>query len=486
MLTLLLPILAGCDEPAPPPPQPRRTVVVISWDTTRADALSSYSDTNHWGTQIPAHLHPAPATPVADQLAAGGVRFQWAFASAPTTLSSHTTLFSGLDQYGHRVVRNGYPIPDDVPLLAEQLQARDWQTLAVVGSSALESAMGLSRGFSVYDDPGPQPEGGMYMRSASDVTARALAAVDARTDRDADLFLFVHYYDPHTPWFTAPPDLVRQFLPPGYSGTVDGSMQSIAALTEARHSGRMLIDDVLAARALYLAQVAWVDQQTGVLIKGLSDRGLTDDALVVLLSDHGESLDEHERYPYSHGPDVDLMNVQVPLIMRGTGSLALTRGAVVERPVRLQDVGSTLLELLEADADPLGRGTFLGPLWVGQNLPPTPIFTEATKPIPGEATSAWNNLPFERSIIFGGGVLVKNPLAGEAAALYAMAPGQPPATNPELATRLEFLLDGWTASSPAHRSVEMSGSTEAALRSLGYLEEEEPEEAAEDAASSPE
>jgi arylsulfatase A-like enzyme len=478
MLPLLTIILSGCDEPEPPP-QPRRTVVVISWDTTRADALGCYADTNHWGGSLPAHLHPRPVTPVADQLAEGGVRFQWAFASAPTTLSSHTTLFSGLDQYSHRVVRNGYPVPDDVPLLAEALQTAGWQTLAVVGSSALESAMGLSRGFSVYDDPGPQPEGGMYMRSASDVTARALAAVDARSDRDADLFLFVHYYDPHSPWFTAPPALVSQIAPPGYSGHVDGSMASIGRLTEARHSGRMLVDDVVQARALYLAQVAWVDQQTGVLIKGLSDRGLTEDALVVLLSDHGESLDEHERYPYSHGPDVDLMNVQVPLIMRGTGSLALTRGAVVKRPVRLQDVGSTLLTLLEPDADNLGRGEFLGPLWVGQSMPAIPIFAEATKPIPAESQRAWNNLPFERSVVFDGAMLVKNPLAGESATLYAMAPGQPPITDPQLATRLEFLLDGWTASSPAHRGVAMSGTTEAALRSLGYLEPEESEESEE-------
>ena len=476
-MLLLSALLSGCDEPEPQP-KPRRTVIVVSWDTTRADALSCYADTNHWGTQIPAQLHPRPSTPVADQLAAGGVRFQWAFASAPTTLSSHTTLFSGLDQYGHTVVRNGYPVPESVPLLSESLQTAGWQTLAVVGSSALEKRMGLSRGFSVYDDPGPQPEGGMYMRDAADVTGRALAAVDGRTDTDADLFLFVHYYDPHTPWFTAPDSIVSQFALPDYSGYVDGSMQSIGALTSARHSGKMLIDDVRQARALYLAQVAWVDQQTGLLIKGLSERGLTDDALVVLVSDHGESLDEHARHPYSHGPDVDLMNTQVPLIMRGTGSLALPRGAVVKRPVRLQDVGSTLLALLEPQSEPLGRGEFLGPLWMGRDLPQRPIFAEATKPEAGESKTSWTNLPVERSVIVEGAMLVKNPIAGEKATLYAMAPGQPPAADPNRLAHLEFLLDAWTASSPAHRSVEMSDETEAALIGLGYIDPppEAPEE----------
>lgn len=458
-------LFACISEPDPPP----RTVVIVSWDTTRADALGCYQDVSHWGLNLPENLRPPPMTPVADTLAAEGVRFQWAFAGAPTTLSSHASLFSGLDAHQHRVVRNGYPVPEDVPLLAEQLQQRDWQTLAVIGSSALEEAMGLGRGFDVYDDPGPQPAGGMYVRNAPLVTEQALAAVDAHHEAGQDLFLFVHYYDPHTPWIH--PVDPRIGLP-GYSGSVDGSMQSIAYLTEQRQTQRMLVDDVRQARALYLSQVAWVDQQTGLLLSGLASRGIMEDSLIVLLSDHGESLDEHGRFPYSHGPDVDLMNIHVPLIMRGAGTLSVPPATVVGRQVRLLDVGTTLLQLLEPAAPLLGGGEQLAPLWHGARPPAPPAFAEATKPLELEHPGAWNNLPFERSVILNGRLVVKSPWRDQAPQLYQVAPGQPAMPDPAALRHLDGLLSGWDAAAPAHQDTTMSEETEAALRSLGYLGEE--------------
>lgn len=457
-------LLLACADNAPPPP---RTVVVISWDTTRADALGCYEDVSHWGLNLPADLRPKPQTPVVDALAADGVRFQWAFSGAPTTLNAHTSLFSGQDGHRHRVVRNGYPVPEDLPLLAAELQQQDWRTLAVVGSSALEAAMGLNRGFDVYDDPGPQPAGGMYMRDAALVTERALAMVDEHHTSPQDLFVFVHYYDPHTPWMR-PAD--PRIAVPGYDGSVDGSMPSIAYLTEQRQSQRMLVDDVRQARALYLSQVAWVDEQTGVLLAGLEQRGLMEDALVVVLSDHGESLDEHGRFPYSHGPDVDLMNIHVPLVMQGSGALRVPPDTVVSRQVRLMDVGTSLLQLLEPDVPRLGAGEQLAPLWLGARPPAPPAFAEATKPISLESQQGWNNLPFERTVILNGWMVVKNPWLGQAPALYQMAPGQPPHTDPATLAHLDGLLSAWDAGAPPFRPSSMSAETEAALRSLGYLD----------------
>ncbi|MEL6346178.1 MAG: sulfatase [Myxococcota bacterium] len=467
LFPLLFSALFSCATSAP---QPQRTVVVISWDTTRADALGCYQDVSHWGLNLPPTLRPAPRTPTADALASSGVRFQWAFSAAPTTLNSHTSFFSGQDPHQHRVVRNGYPIPDDVPLLAEQLLTEGWETVAVVGSSALEASMGLNRGFVSYDDPGPQPQGGMYMRNASDVTIRALDAISNRQHPERDLFLFVHYYDPHTPWFTAPDALVGSMSVEGYAGPVDGSMPSIGYLSEQRQTGRMRIDDVRQARALYLAQVAWADQQTGVLLRGLEERGLMENSLVVLMSDHGESLEEHSRFPYGHGPDVDLMNTHVPLVVTGRGALALPEDVVVDRPVRLLDMATTLGRMLTPDAPRLGSGEDLTPLWKGVRPPTQPIFAEATKPIEKESRNTWNNLPFERSVIHEGLILVKSPWAEEGPRLFQMAPGQPERNDPAAAAKLELLLDAWDASAPPHRNVQMSTDTTKALQSLGYLD----------------
>ena len=462
----------ACDGGAPAlPAPPPETVLLVSMDTARADAFSCYQEENHWALGFPPEARPAPATPFVDSMAASGVRFAWALAPSPTTLSSHTALFSGLDSHGHGVVRNGYPVDAALPLLTERFQAAGWDTLAVIGASPLERAMGLDRGFAVYDDLPPAPTDATYIRNASEVTQRALDAVDGREQRgtaDDPLFLFVHYYDAHMPWFTAPPELVQRFVDPDYDGPVDGSMASIAWLTQQRLAGTLRFGDARQARALYLAQVAWVDHQLHLLWQGLEQRGLTHDALLVLFADHGETLEENPINPYSRGPDVDLVDIHVPLIFSGRGSLALPAGAAVERPVRLQDVASTLCARLHLGGG-LGIGQDLSALWRGDELPPVAHYAEATKPIKGESKTAWNNLPFERAVARDGAILITNPSRGGVASLHRVAPGQPALPDAPRARELASLLRAWDAQAPPHRQARMSQATRQALEALGYL-----------------
>jgi arylsulfatase A-like enzyme len=196
---LLLLACHGRPETAPQP-----LVLLVSYDTTRADAVSAYGRIS--GT-----------TPNTDALAANGVRFDWALAPAPTTLCSHAAVFTGRDTHGSGVVANGYPLDRDIPVLAERLAAAGWETLAVVASSALERSMGLDRGFRVYDDDLSVHSPPRYEDPAANVTRRALAAVDAR-DRDRPLFLFVHYFDAHGPWNSASPQIRARFVDPAYAG----------------------------------------------------------------------------------------------------------------------------------------------------------------------------------------------------------------------------------------------------------------------------
>ena len=130
--------LAAC---SPPPPHP--DIFLISLDTTRADAISA------WG-MAPAgrdDLRGTTVTPNLDAMAAGGVRYAWAFAHAPTTLLSHSTVFTGLDPHELTIVRNGYPLGPSYETLAERLKADGFQTMAVLGSSSLARPMGVDRGF---------------------------------------------------------------------------------------------------------------------------------------------------------------------------------------------------------------------------------------------------------------------------------------------------------------------------------------------------
>lgn len=463
--------LAGCG--AEPPPPPPRAVVFVSMDTTRADALSCYAEQNHWGLAFPPDSRPVPATPVVDGIASEGVRFSWAIAHAPTTLSSHTSMFSGRDPHRHGVPRNGYPVGAGLPLLPERLQQAGWDTIAVIGSSALEQKMGLDRGFTVYDDPGPQPPGGMYMRPATEVTDRALAALDARgADPERagdDLFLFVHYYDPHMPWFTAPDDVVARFSWPGYDGPVDGGMPSIGFLTQGRIAGSLRYGDARQARALYLAQVAYVDAEIGRLVQGLEQRGLGQDSLVIITADHGEVLEEDEKHPYTHGPSTALEATHVPLVMRGRGRLALPAAIEVAATVRLQDLASTVLAKVGIP-EAMGDGLDLSPLWSGGALDLPPAFSEATRPMNLEQQHKWNNANLERAVFDDGLQLRVRLMEGGLATLHRVAPGSPRVSDVPRLKAMARLVKQWDAAAPAWVPPAYDDETREALEALGYLE----------------
>jgi len=140
----VLALLLGCgQEPALPSPDlpTAPDILLISLDTTRADALSAWGKTAGRAT-----------TPALDALASRGVRFEWALSAAPSTLSSHATLFTGLDPHATQVVRNGYAISTELETLTERLAANGYDTMAVLGSSALGRPMNIDQGFRTWDE----------------------------------------------------------------------------------------------------------------------------------------------------------------------------------------------------------------------------------------------------------------------------------------------------------------------------------------------
>ena len=452
MSLLLAMLLAGCGRK----PEPAPMVLLVSFDTTRADALGCYGAAGD-------------PTPVVDGLAARGVRFEMALSHAPTTLNSHASVFSGTDPHTHAVPRNGYPVPETLPLVTERLRDAGWDTIAVVGASALEQAMGLNRGFRVYDDDVGRKFRRRFEDTAEGVTARALEAIDKR-EPGKPVFFFVHYYDAHTPWDSAPREVQDRFVDAGYDGLLRDAERGVLELARRVRAGTAAERDLAAAWGLYEAEVSYADSQLGALLEGLEDRGLLRDALVVTLADHGESMAENRQSPFGHGPDVGIPEIHVPLIFAGTGRYATPVGATVARQVRLMDVAPTVLSVV-GDAAGIGQGEDLRPLWSGQTWDAPPSFAEATKPIPRESSNAWNNLPFERSVAHGGYFLTRAEVLSRPPALYRLEPGQPAVTG-ELETRARLigLLDAWDAAAPPHRDVEMDPATAAALKALGYLE----------------
>ena len=169
-------------------------VLLITWDTTRRDALSCYG-------------RKGAETPTIDALVADGVCFDDAVTSAPLTLPSHATIFTGLYPPNHGVLHNGtHHLVPEHETLAETLKAHGYETAAFVASFVLDARFGLAQGFDVYDSQVSREEfreGCIECneRKADAVTDAAIEWLGTRqsSGESTPFFAWVHYFDAHTP-----------------------------------------------------------------------------------------------------------------------------------------------------------------------------------------------------------------------------------------------------------------------------------------------
>lgn len=456
----VLGIGACLPAPADPPVEARPNLILISLDTTRADALSCY------GTPPDMPADPSRVvSPTIDALAAEGLRFERFYTHAPTTLNAHTSMLSGLDPHGHAVPRNGFPVPSDVQTLTQRLSASGYDTIGVVGAKALEQSMGLDRGFRIYDDTTTTKLGPMYQDRAEGVTDRALQHLETH-DGEAPLFLFVHYYDPHTP-YRAPPPFRFRYSDPDYDGPFKGTVNSVGPLKKALKEGTARPEDRQQQAALYLGEVAYADHHLGRLLEALGEAGHLDHALVVVTADHGEVLAEIPTFAYGHGSDVSEGVTRIPLVIRGYG--VPLRTGVVESQAAMVGLAPTLelalgMESTLGDADHFFDLIRPGPVHDRDGWPARPtrtVFMEATRPRKREFKKGWNNLNFSRGIHAGGYRVTSSKV-------YRTPPqiDGPEALKPVLVD----MLERWDAGSPTHQTEELADETRAALEALGYLD----------------
>ena len=280
------------------PPRPGAPVVLISIDTLRSDRL-------------PAYGYEGVETPALDAFARDALLFERAYAHYPLTLPSHVALLTGQLPPATGVRDNaGYRLADaHATYLPRLLRAAGYATGAAVSSFVLRGSTGLAQGFDHYEDAvtggagghlGPERDGRRTLEAALRWLDQAAAA--------RPFFLFLHLYEPHLPY--RPPEPFRT----RYGDTYEG-------------------------------EIAAADQVVGELIAALEERGLYDGALIVLLSDHGEGLMDHQEE--GHGVFVYREAIQVPLLLKLPGSpRPELRGARVAAPVQLADVVPTVLEAL--------------------------------------------------------------------------------------------------------------------------------------------
>jgi arylsulfatase A-like enzyme/Tfp pilus assembly protein PilF len=401
---------SGCSDPIPP----AERVVLVTIDTLRADHVGAYGDEQ-------AH------TPTLDFLSRSGVRFEHAASPAPITLPSHTSIMTALDPPQHGVRTNGlFSLAEEIPTVAERMKQAGFATGAFVAAFVLESRFGLDRGFDVYDDE-------IGLRRAS---AGAFAVPERRGDEVVDsalrwledapdrFFLWVHLYDPHAD-YRPPPRFER-----------------------------------LAEGDAYRGEIAFADFQVGRLLEGIRRRFGLEGLLFVVTSDHGESLGEHGEQTHTYG--IYDATQWVPLLMMGPG---LPAGRAVATPVRLVDVGPTLLA--RAGAAPLGevRGRDLAPLVFEPRPEPRVAYMET---LDTQLAMDWSPLLGVRTDRFK---YIRAPapelydLAADPHELDDLA-----AERPEIVAELDATLDTLLAGArPISGFEEMSAEDRARLAALGYV-----------------
>jgi arylsulfatase A-like enzyme len=263
-------------------------IVIITIDTLRADHLGCYG-------------YPLPTSSAIDALARESVVFDQAFAAGIPTMPSFTTMLTGLHPYRHGIVAHAGPrrVPDSIVMLPQLAQARGYVTAACDNLVVQSEGRGswFARGYDYYSGFLYKPFSGQ----SAQLTNRALSFVDEYAD--APLFLFLHYWDPHTPYGPRPPYDTMHYRPG--SGPVDlADVIAIAPEYYPPFLGDMKLrhaDDYAYVVAQYDGEISQVDAEVGRLIAGLKARDCWENTVVVLLADHGEAFGEGGLFFDHHG-----------------------------------------------------------------------------------------------------------------------------------------------------------------------------------------
>ncbi len=347
----------------------RTPLIVLNIDTLRRDALSIY------GADVD--------TPHIDRIGREGWVIDDVLAPAGWTLPSVVSLFSSRTPRTHGVTTKEATLPDDVAVLPEHLASQGYETVAVLANPILAADRGFARGFTHLDEHSHQveknffwvvrlhrflariglraddgspstrkmvlptwdPRAGFVIRHTGYLAADEVtdAAIDwiGRAD-DSDLFLYLHYYDPHDPYLPHPSTLA--YADPPF---------------DAEH-----VDEQI---ALYRDEVAFLDEHVGRLFDVLAERRILERAVIVVTSDHGEEFLDHGRWFHGHSLYDEL--VRIPLLVRFPDD---SDPGPAPRETSVLDIAPTILDAIGAAAMPEAMGRSL----LASSNVPTPRFAE--------------------------------------------------------------------------------------------------------------
>jgi choline-sulfatase len=312
-------LLAGLPCSGQQSTKQRPNIILISVDTLRADRVS------------------AEATPNIDKLTHGGTSFTQETSMVPLTLPSHVSMLTSTYPFVSGVEDNGERLGPGAGTLAGTLRANGYQTAAFLGSFVLDRRFGLDQGFETYDSPVALLNSG---GDAGDIKRKGQAVADAgeawlSTHSDRPFFLFLHFYDLHTPY-------------------------DLSAAEEAKFGKG------------YHGELSYIDHVIGGLRDYLAAHDLVNQSLIVFTSDHGEGLGDHGES--THGFFIYQSTLHVPLIIHWPAG-ATPMPERVDTPASLLDLSPTILDAVRIPTPQAMEGKSM--LASGQ---PRNVFSESVYP----------------------------------------------------------------------------------------------------------
>ncbi len=368
-------LVAACNTtPSPEPParaRPERTqpaglpggessplgVIVVTVDTLRADYLSCYG-------------HARILTPSFDRIATGGVLFRQAISQSSTTTPSHASIFTSLYLQDHNIYTNFDALGGSRRTLAELFAGRGYSTFGIVNMSHLNPEVGnVTQGIQTLVRSG-------NFRRAGPTVDHVLHWLDGLEEQP--FFAWIHFADVHTP-YNPPPPYDRFYYDDDERDPTKRSLARIWHLLPSHMTDHpnflswlQGITDVEWVMAQYQGAVTYVDDEIGRLLDALEARELLHRTAIVLTSDHGEALGEHDMYFVHTG--LYEPTVHIPLIMYFPG--AGRQGVQVREVVESVDIFPTVLEYFDIPAPGGIRGRSLWPLMRGEVQPPRVALSE--------------------------------------------------------------------------------------------------------------
>jgi arylsulfatase A-like enzyme/Flp pilus assembly protein TadD len=415
--------------PGAAPAKKIRNVIIISLDATREDILSCYGFKHK-------------TTPNIDALAAEGVLFERAYAPLSLTLPSHCTMLTGTIPPYHGVHdNNGYKLSESNVTLAEILKDNGFTTGAIVGSIILDSKYGLDQGFDFYDDDFHNERSPIFIPERQAEETEHIATQWLEEHQKDNMFLFLHFYDPHRS-YDAPEPYKKMYLSKPYPE--EGSIDYM--------------------QGMYAGEVAYTDN----CIKGVTDKlkelGLYDSTLIIVTSDHGEMFHQHKEITHSYF--IYEGNVRIPMVFKVPGISTPRR---IEKTVGLVDIVPTVCSLLNIKETYKFQGEDITP-YLQQDEPKDlkrHIYLESMTPTRYKANSLLGIVNDEYKYI-----------QTTRSELYDMVDDYPESSNlidvyPKITHlfkgRLENVLDDTITSKKNDNKMELDEETLKQLEALGYV-----------------